>query len=124
MSRNDGKESEPNGLSSDPGAPSGRKRRLGRPNRQESTAAILDRLLTRQVVIKKGDQPERVAVADAIVTGLVQNALAGNARASRVLQKYQEFAHRHSNIGTGTLTFVDDEYTRAVATSISRNDDE
>jgi len=84
----------------------------------------LDRLLTRQVTIKKGGQPERVAVADAIVTGLVQNALAGNARASRVLQKYQEFAYRHSNIGTGTLTFVDDEYTRAVATSISRNDDE
>ncbi len=83
----------------------------------------MDALLTRQVPIKISGQPQRVDAVVAIVTGLAQKALAGNGRASRALLKYLEFAYRHS-INPPKLTFVDDDYTRAVATSISRNDDE
>ncbi len=123
MARNKAKGMGPKRPSSGGAAPSGRSRRRRRPDRHASTVAIMDALLTRQVPIKIGGQPQRVDAVVAIVTGLAQKALAGNGRASRALLKYLEFAYRHS-INPPKLTFVDDDYTRAVATSISRNDDE
>jgi len=122
MPKNKAKGVGPKRPSSVGAAPSGRTRRRRRLDRHASTVAIMDELLTRQVSIKISGRARRVTAAAAIVLQLAQKALAGNGRAWRALLKYQEFAHRHS-INPPKLTFVDDDYTRAVATSISRNDE-
>jgi rRNA processing protein Krr1/Pno1 len=98
-------------------------RRLRRTARQESTLEMMERLLTRRVLVSVSGQPKQVSAAEAIVLQLMQKAMSGNARAWRALLQYQQFANRHSD-KTLDLRFVESEYTRAFAKSSSRNDDD
>jgi hypothetical protein len=97
----------------------GRRRRA----RQESTFEIMQRLLTRRVSITVRDKATRVPAAKAIVLQLVQKVMSGNARAWRVLLKYQEFANSGRADRSTQLRFVESNYTRAVANSSSSSDD-
>jgi hypothetical protein len=49
-------------------------------------------------------------------------ALAGNIRAKRTLMKYDQFAQTHSNKEM-RVTFVDSDYTRAVARYFETGDE-
>ena len=95
-----------------------RRRRV----RRESTLEIIDGLLTRQVTISVRGQVKRVPAAEAIMLQLMQKAMAGNTRATRVSLKYKEFAERGSEKAT-ELQFVESDYTRAVANFSLSSDD-
>jgi hypothetical protein len=82
---------------------------------REGTLAILDRLLTRSVQIVINGEAQRMSALAVIITQLVQSELAGNARASRVLLKYRQLANQTSE-KKPELTFVESDYTRALAT--------
>jgi hypothetical protein len=83
---------------------------------------MIDRLLLAPVQITLNGETIKVSALEAIMYQLVQKVMSGNARAFRVLLKYQEFANRHAEKKL-ELTFVDSDYTRALATQPSSIDD-
>jgi len=104
----------------DRGARRANDRRRRRSVRQESTLAIMERLLSRRVSISVSGEAMRVSATEAIVLQLLQRAISGNAHAWRALLKYQEFANRGSDRPT-ELRFVESDYTRAVARLFSED---
>ena len=71
-------------------------------------------MLLAPVQITVNGEPKKATALEAIVFQLLQKAMAGSARASRALLKYQEFACQNLEKKL-ELTFVDSDYTRALA---------
>jgi hypothetical protein len=82
----------------------------------------MERLLMRRVSVTLNGEAKQVSGIEAIVFQLMQKEMAGDARAGRILLKYQEYANRSSNKST-QLQFVESDYTRAVAKPSSGSDD-
>jgi hypothetical protein len=99
----------------------GHHRRRRRPKRREGTAAIIDGLLLRPVAITFNGEAMQVPAIEAILLQLLEKGRAGNNRAWRVLLQFQEFARRRSKKEL-ELRFVDNDYTRALATSKPENE--
>lgn len=83
---------------------------------------MIDRLLMQPVQMTVGDERRGATALEAIMLQLTQKGYAGDIRANRVLLLYREFAEANSN-WKPRLTFVDGDYTRAVAKSRRDNDD-
>jgi hypothetical protein len=103
-------------------APESGSRRQRRPANSQGTSEILDKLLTRRMSISLSGQATQVSVLEAIVLQLMQEAMAGNARAWQAILKYQEFAHHRSG-KSPELKFEENNYTRAFAKSFGENSD-
>lgn len=58
-----------------------------------------------------------MSALEAIITQLIQKDLSGNARAASVLRTYRQLASQTSE-RKFELTFVDSDYTRALATRL------
>jgi hypothetical protein len=99
---------------------SGNPRRK-KTKRPESTIATIDGLLLSPIKITLNGEAQRVSTLEAIVFQLFQKAIAGSGRAFRTLLKYQEFASQNLEKKL-ELTFVDDDYTRAIARLPSKSD--
>lgn len=91
-----------------------RRRKAGRQEklRAENTVEIIDRLLLQKIEITINGAPTRITVLAAIVFQLFQKELAGDARASRVLLKYQQITKRAVDKQV-KLEFVDVDDTRS-----------
>jgi hypothetical protein len=107
----------------DPSRPSrstGRKHRKNSNSRNgrarakptESQLSVIERLLRAPVVVTRDGQSEKMSTLQAIMFQLLQKALAGDGKAERVSQKFEEFARRNS-IAELELVFVDNDYTTA-----------
>lgn len=97
--------------------------RNGRARRKptESQLSVIERLLRAPVAVLKDGQPEKMSTLEAIVFQLVQRSLAGEKKAERALQKFEEVARRNSAAEL-EVVFVDNEYTTAFAASGSTDD--
>jgi hypothetical protein len=100
-----------------------RRQRRRSAKRREGTVAIVDRFLLRPFAITMNGRPQQVATVEAIILQLLEKGISGNNRAWQVLLKYQEFARRRTRKEL-ELKFVDNEYTRALATSTPEQRDE
>ena len=96
-------------------------RRGRRSKRDESTITIIDRLLARPVPITINGLTKRVPTGVAIVLQLLQKSMAGSGRASRALLKYRDFAASRSD-KVIEITYLDSDYTRAFANSLSEDE--
>jgi hypothetical protein len=94
-----------------------------KPKRTESTVTIIDRLLLQPMQIVLNGEPQKATALRAIVMHLVRKAVSGNERAYRVLMKYREFAALNLDKEL-ELTFVESEYTRALANPARGNDEQ
>jgi hypothetical protein len=100
-----------------------KRRGSRRPGKnREGTVAIIDRLLLRPFAITLNGQPQQVTTVEAIILQLLEKGISGNNRAWQVLLKYQEFARRRTKRDL-QLKFVDNDYTRAFATSVPEKGD-
>lgn len=99
------------------GNPQRRKRKL-----PESTLAIIDKLLVGLVPITLNGVTTKVPALEAIMLQLLFKAMAGSGRAIRVVIKYQEFASLNLEKKL-TLAFVENEYTRSLATQVRGGND-
>ena len=88
---------------------------------QESIAEIVDRLLLAPVKLSLNGETKHVPALEAIVSQLQLKEIAGNARASRVLLKYREFANQHSERQLQVI-FVDNDYSSAVSHGTPKRD--
>jgi hypothetical protein len=104
------------------GKPRQAKRSGHRSDRSESTLEIIEGLLERRISISVNGEPTRASALQAIMFQLLQRASAGNGRAMRTYQQYEEFAVRRSTKST-ELQFDDDQDGRH-AGSGSRGDHE
>jgi hypothetical protein len=96
-----------------------KKGQSGNPRRSpwrivETAAEMMDRLLVVPVHVTVNSETRRAPTLEAIMLALSQKAFAGNISAKRTLVKYSGFAKTHSDKKL-QLTFVDSDYTRAVA---------
>lgn len=93
-----------------------RRRRAVRGVPQESTVAIVDRLLARPHLIKLNGEPQEVMTIEAILLQLQQKAMFGgdgvSKRAWRAMQKYHDFAVRHADRKL-QVQYVENDYIRA-----------
>jgi len=89
--------------------------------RQESIAEIVDRLLLAPVKLSLNGETKHVPALEAIVSQLQLKEIAGNARASRVLLKYREFANQHAERQLQVI-FVDNDYSSAVSNSTPKHE--
>jgi hypothetical protein len=87
--------------------------------RQESIVDTVDRLLLSPVHLNIDGETKRIPALEAIVSQLQLKEMAGNARASRILLRYKEFANQHAERQL-QLVFVDSEYTRAISNQLPR----
>ncbi|MBR1267664.1 hypothetical protein JQ629_09105 [Bradyrhizobium sp. AUGA SZCCT0222] len=104
-----------------PRAPKKRKKGNSRKDRarnkpDESQLSVIERLLRAPVAAVKDGQPERMPALQAIMFQLVQRSLAGDKKAERTRQKFEEFAKRNSAAEL-EVVFVDNDYTTAFAAS-------
>jgi hypothetical protein len=91
------------------GNPLGSKRQS-----DETTVAMIDRMLLTTVPITLNGRRKRVTALEAILYQLLHKAMGGESRAYRILLKFQEFANQNSEKKL-ELTFVESDYTRALA---------
>jgi uncharacterized protein DUF5681 len=89
--------------------------------RLESTVEIIDGLLTAPVKITLNGEPTKVSALEAIVVQLILKQMSGNGQAARILLKFQEFGSRNGRKEL-ELTFIENEYTKAFASSPSEAD--
>ena len=97
-----------------PAKKSARSRRRLRWPKAEDTLQILDRLLRKEFTIPQSGEEQSITALAAIVRQLHQRAIAGDSRASRALMKYERLTARSMETPL-RITFVDNEYTRALA---------
>jgi hypothetical protein len=76
--------------------------------------AMIDRLLAAPVPITLNGETKRVPAIEAIVLQLMQNEMAGDARAARTFMKYREFASQNVQKRL-EVTFTESDYTRALS---------
>jgi hypothetical protein len=84
------------------------------PARSKSTVELIDKFFLRPVEITLGGETQNVPTLEAIVIQLWLKGVSGDQRALKVLLKYQEFARQNSE-PSREVTFVDNDYTRALA---------
>jgi hypothetical protein len=101
----------------------GSRRRRVRRRHQQGTVSIIDSLLLRPSSITLNGQAQKVPTIEAILLQLLEKAVSGNGRAWQVLVRYQDFARRRMKKEL-QLTFLDSEYTRALANSKPRSDND
>ena len=82
----------------------------------------IDRMLFDSVPVTLNGEPRKVTAIEAILSRLFIKAISGNGYANRTFLKYHEFASRHLKKEV-ELTFVENDYTRALANQLG-NDDE
>ena len=90
-----------------PGEPRHAKSQRRRSRRSQSTLEIMEGLLERRISISVNGEPKQSSALQAIMFQLLQRASAGNGRAIRTYQQYDEFAARRSRPST-ELQFDDD----------------
>jgi hypothetical protein len=73
---------------------------------------VIEKLLRSPVDMVINGRATRKSTVGAISYRLLQASLSGDRKASRVLQKFDEFASQHS-VPEFEIVFVDNEYTRA-----------
>lgn len=95
-----------------PGSHSRRRASRKRKKAEESTLAVVDRLLMQPHSITLNGEVRQVPTIEAIILQLLQKAIAGSGRAWRALLKYQDFADRRIERKL-KVQYVDSEYTRA-----------
>jgi hypothetical protein len=83
-----------------------------RPKREESTVALIDRLLVAPVKIVKNGVPTKMPALNAIMYQLLQKSLSGHRKAERALREFETFASRTMTKRL-EIVFVDNEYTAA-----------
>jgi hypothetical protein len=83
-----------------PGEPRRAKRPRRRSRRSQSTLEIMEGLLERRISISVNGEPKPSSALQAIMFQLLQRASAGNGRAMRTYQQYDEFAARRSSRST------------------------
>jgi hypothetical protein len=76
--------------------------------------AIIDRLLLNPVTITFNGQQRVVTAIEAIVLQLLRKAMEGDARARRLLLKYQRFARQSAKTRL-EIKFLDSDYTQSLA---------
>jgi Family of unknown function (DUF5681) len=84
------------------------------PARSKSTVELIDKFFLRPVEVTLGGETQNVPTLEAIVLQLWLKGVSGDQRALKVLLKYQEFARQNSEPRL-EVTFVDNDYTRALA---------
>jgi hypothetical protein len=89
-------------------------RRRKYPARSKGTVEMIDRLLLKPVEVTVNGETKTVPTLEAILLQLWLKEVAGDRRALSVRLKYQEFA-RHTSKPKLEITFVDSDYTRALA---------
>ena len=87
-----------------------------RSQRAESPLVVIERLLQKPVDAMKDGHSTRMPALGAIMFQLVQKSLAGDKKAERTRQKFEEFALQDS-VSELEIIFVDNDYTRAFAAS-------
>jgi Family of unknown function (DUF5681) len=87
-----------------------------RPKPEETTIALIDRLLVAPIKIVKNGVPTRMPALNAIMHQLLQKALSGNKKAARALREFEAFASRNMTRRL-EIVFVDNEYTTAFSAS-------
>lgn len=85
-----------------------------KPIRKEGALAAIDRLLLAPVRMTLNGETQTVTVFAAITHQIFLKAMAGDARAYRVLLKYMEFASQTPESHL-EISFVDGDYARAIA---------
>jgi hypothetical protein len=85
------------------------------PARSRSTVELIDRLFLRPVEVTVDGEAKVISTLEAIVMQLWLKEVSGDQRALKVRLKYQEFARQNSEPRPEVI-FVDDDYTRALAT--------
>jgi hypothetical protein len=100
------------------GKPRPAKRSGRRSDRSESTLQIVEGLLERRISISVNGEPTQASALQAIMFQLLQRASAGNGRAMRTYQQYDEFAARR--LSRSTELQFDDDLDGRVAGSRSR----
>ena len=83
-----------------PGEPRRTKRPRRRSRRSQSTLEIMEGLLERRISISVNGESKHSSALQAIMFQLLQRASAGNGRAMRTYQQYDEFAARQSRPST------------------------
>jgi hypothetical protein len=95
-----------------------KKGQSGNPNRKPSRKAsaieVIDKLLLSPVKLTINGEIETVTTLEAIVSQLQLKEMSGDARASRVLLRYKEFASQSMEKRV-ELVFVETDYTRAIS---------
>jgi hypothetical protein len=84
------------------------------PARSKSTVELIDKFFLRPVEVTLDGETQNVPTLEAIVIQLWLKSVSGDQRALKVLFKYQEFARQNSEPRL-EVTFVDNDYTRALA---------
>jgi len=93
-----------------------RKKKRGKhAHARASTLAIIDGLLMCKVRVSGGSGDQYITALEAITRQLIQEEVAGNARASRVLLKYEQLARQEIRPSQHIL-FADDPYSQRLAT--------
>jgi hypothetical protein len=100
-----------------PGEPRRAKRQRRQTHRSQSTLEIMEGLLERRISISVNGEPKQSSALQVIMFQLLQWASAGNGRAMRTYQQYDEFAARRSRPSTG-LQFDDDLDGRAAESPV------
>jgi hypothetical protein len=93
-------------------------RRRKYPARSKGTVEMIDRLLLKPVEVTVNGETRMVPTLEAILLQLWLKEVAGDRRALSVRLKYQEFA-THNSEPKLEITFVDSDYTRALAAAPS-----
>jgi nucleotidyltransferase/DNA polymerase involved in DNA repair len=84
------------------------------PARSISAVEMIDEELLRPIDIVENGVTRRVSTLEAIVLQLWRKEVSGDRRALSVRLKYQEFARQNTKQRV-EITFVDSDYTRALA---------
>jgi hypothetical protein len=91
-----------------------KKRRKGQRKPGPSNLAILNRLLPRKIRAAFNGEEREITALEAIIQQLILKEAARDGRASRILLKYEELT-RHGTEVPLQITFVDSDYTHALA---------
>jgi hypothetical protein len=99
-----------------------KKGQSGNPNRRyparsKGTVEMIDRFFLKPVEITVNGVDKKVSTLEAIVLQLWLREIAGDRKALDVRLKYEAFARENSEIKV-EMIFVDNDYTRALATGL------
>ena len=93
------------------------------PKRSEGAAEMITRILLEPVEVIVNGEAKKFPTLEAILLQLWMKEVSGDLRALNVRLKYQEFARQNSEPRL-EITFVDSEYTQALAAKPSNRSDD
>jgi hypothetical protein len=91
--------------------------------RAEGRLDIMTRILLKPVDITVSGERKRITALEAILLQLRAKDLSDHPRASKVRQKYEDFARQNSQ-ARPQIVFVDRDYTQALAAKAPMKDDD